>query len=233
MALMFQVGLVGDYNPRVTAHQAIPRAIQMASCVLGCAIEPTWLPTSELAKDEGIDLGRFDGLWSVPASPYSSFDGALGAIRYARERQVPFLGTCGGFQHAVLEYARNVLGHVDAGHLELDPSSRVPLFGPLSCSLLEVDGKIHFTPDSEIARIYGCSSATERYHCRFGMDSSYLSWFRGGPLAVTGFDEAGEPRAVELVGHPFFIGTAFQPERSALAGRPHPLIVAFARALAK
>jgi CTP synthase (UTP-ammonia lyase) len=233
MALMFHVGLVGDHNSGVTAHQAIPRALQIASGVLGCAIEPTWLPTSELARDEGIDLGRFDGLWSVPATPYASFDGALRAIRYARERQTPFLGTCGGFQHAVLEYARNVLGHLDAGHLELDPSARVPLFGPLTCSLVEVDGEIRFTPDSEIARIYGRSSANESYHCRFGMDPSYLSWFRGSPLAVTGFDEAGEPRAVELGGHPFFIGTAFQPERSALAGRPHPLIVAFARALAR
>jgi CTP synthase (UTP-ammonia lyase) len=229
----FQVGLVGDYNSAVTAHRAIPPALQMASGVLGCAIEGTWLPTTELVKAGAIDLGGFDGIWVVPASPYRSTEGALNAIRYARAMQVPFLGTCGGFQHAVLEYARNVLGHADADHSELDPATAVPLLAPLSCSMVEVDGRIHFTPMSEIAGIYGCSSATERYHCRYGMNPAYLSWFRGSPLAVTGVDEAGEPRVIELAGHRFFIGTAFQPERSALAGQPHPLIVAFARALAR
>jgi CTP synthase (UTP-ammonia lyase) len=229
----FQVGLIGDCDSQVTAHQAIPRALQIASGVLGCAIEETWLETKVLADEGAIDLARFDGLWAVPATPYRSADGALRAIRHAREQQVPFLGTCGGFQHAVLEYARHVLNHPDAGHLELDPSAGAPLFSLLSCSLVEVDGKIHFAQDSHIAGIYGRSSATERYHCRYGMNPACLSWFAHSRLAVTGTDDAGEPRAVELGGHPFFIGTAFQPERSALAGQPHPLIVAFAGALAR
>ena len=138
-----------------------------------------------------------------------------------------------GFQHAVLEYARNVLGRQEAGHAELDPATTVPLLAPLSCSMVEVDGRIDFTPDSHIAGIYGCSSAIERYHCRYGINPAYRSWFKNGPLAVSGVDAAGEARAMELGGHRFFIGTAFQPERSALAGRPHPLIVAFAGALAR
>jgi CTP synthase (UTP-ammonia lyase) len=229
----FRVGLVGDYNAQVTAHQAIPRALRLASGVLGCAIEETWLPTSELADTHGIDLSGFCGLWAVPATPYGSTEGALHAIRYAREQQIPFFGTCGGFQHAVLEYARNVLGHRDADHAELEPSTRVPLIAPLSCSMVEADGTIHFTANSQIARIYECSSATERYHCRYGMNPAYVAWFDDSPLTVTGVDEAGEPRAVELTGHRFFIGTAFQPERSALAGQAHPLVVAFARALAQ
>jgi CTP synthase (UTP-ammonia lyase) len=227
------VGLVGDYSAKVTAHQAIPRALRLASAVLGCAIEETWLPTADLAAGGATDLSAFDGLWAVPASPYRSTEGALDAIRYARERQIPFLGTCGGFQHAVLEYARNALGHVDADHGELDPSTGVPLIAPLSCSMVEADGEIHFTANSQIARIYGCPSATERYHCRYGLNPAYAPWFDDGPLTVTGVDEAGEPRAVELADHCFFIGTAFQPERSALAGMPHPLVVAFARALAQ
>jgi CTP synthase (UTP-ammonia lyase) len=229
----FRVGLVGDYDAQVTAHQAIPRALQIASGVLGCAIEEAWLPTAELAEGRAADLSGFDGLWAVPATPYRSTEGALGAIRYAREQHLPFLGTCGGFQHVVLEYARNALGHRDADHGELDPSTSVPLIAPLSCSMVEVDGKVHFTANSQIARIYGCSSATERYHCRYGMNPAYVAWFDNSPLTVTSVDDAGEPRAVELAGHRFFIGTAFQPERSALAGRPHPLVVAFAGALAQ
>src|SRR5437868_1505506 len=109
----FRVGLIGDFDPAVAAHEAVPRALEIAGAAIGCTIEPTWLPTTELATP-GVDLRRFDGVWAVPASPYRSTDGALTSIRFARTRRIPFLGTCGGFQHAVLEYARNVLGHNEA-----------------------------------------------------------------------------------------------------------------------
>jgi CTP synthase (UTP-ammonia lyase) len=230
-----QVGLVGDYSPAVTAHRAIPRALRIGSAVLGCDVEETWLATPSLAQGGAIDLSRFHGLWCVPASPYERFDGAIRAIRYAREHDVPFLGTCGGFQHAVIEFARNVLGH-DADHAEMNPSTAVPLFAPLSCSMVEVDARIHFSSGSQMADIYGCSSVVERYHCNFGMNPAYASWFERGPqqtMTVCGVDDEGCPRAVELAGHPFYMGTAYQPERSALAGRPHPLIVAFLGALSQ
>jgi CTP synthase (UTP-ammonia lyase) len=228
-----RVGLIGDYSASVVAHQAIGPSLQIASAVLGCAIEETWLPTSDLEGAGTVNLDRFDGFWSVPATPYRSFSGALRAIRYARERQRPFLGTCGGFQHAVLEYASNVLGHPEAEHAELNPTTTAPLFGLLACSLVEANGRVLFTPHSRIAGIYGGLAAVERYHCRYGMNPAYLQWFADSEMVVSGVDESGEPRAVELNGHAFFVGTAYQPERSALAGQPHPVIVAFARALAR
>ena len=232
MTVSLQVGLVGDYSSAVAAHRAIPRALRIASAVLGCDVEETWLPTASLAGDDAIDLTRFDGLWCVPASPYESFDGAIRAIRFAREHDVPFLGTCGGFQHAVIEFARNVLGR-DAAHAEIDPSAAMPLFAPLSCSMVEVDARVHFSPGSQLAEIYGCTSVMERYHCNFGMNPAYLAWFQGSSLALSGVDDEGLPRAVELAGHPFFLGTAYQPERSALEGQPHPLVVAFVGALSQ
>jgi CTP synthase (UTP-ammonia lyase) len=211
-----RVGLVGDYNPAVTAHRAIPAALRIASGVLGCFVEETWLPTMALAEEGGLDLAPFEGLWCVPASPYDSCDGALRAIRHAREQRVPFLGTCGGFQHAVLEFARHVLGH-DAHHAELNPSAAAPLFAPLSCSMVEVDARIHLSAGSQIAEIYGCPAVVERYHCNFGMNPSYASWFDGSAMTVSGVDDEGSPRAVELADHPFYFGTAYQPERSSLA----------------
>ncbi len=227
-----QVGLVGDYSPHVTAHRAIPPALRIASAVLGCEVEETWLPTNKLAKDPSKDLSRFQGLWCVPASPYENFDAALAAIQYAREHGVPFLGTCGGFQHAVIEFARNVLGR-EADHAEMNPYAAEPLFARLICSMIEVDARIHFTEGSLIAEIYGCLSVTEPYHCNFGMNPACASWFDDGSMSISGVDDDGYPRAVELAGHPFYVGTAFQPERSSLAGQPHPLIVAFVGALSQ
>ena len=228
-----RVGLVGDYSDRVTAHRAIPPALQIAAGVLECAVEEKWLPTDELAESGSIDLSQFDGIWCVPASPYRSFDGAMRAVGYAREHAVPFLGTCGGFQHAVIEYARHVLGHAEADHSELNPDAAVQLFAPLSCSMVEVDARIALAPGSRIADIYGCPSVVERYHCNFGMNTTYASWFERGALRISGVDDEGCPRAVELNNHPFYIGTAFQPERSSLIGQAHPLIVAFVGALSQ
>ena len=117
----YRVALVGDYNPAVIAHQAIPEALRLSTSD-GKSIEGIWIHTSSI-RNAATDLRGFHGIWCVPASPYANMDGALGAIRFARESGVPFLGTCGGFQHAVVEYARNVLGWADADHAETAPQA--------------------------------------------------------------------------------------------------------------
>ena len=78
-------------------------------------------------------------------------DGALRAIRFAREQRVPFLGTCGGFQHAVIEYARHALGRADAGHAETTPGAERAVLGALACSLVEVSDEVRLQPGSRIA----------------------------------------------------------------------------------
>ena len=128
-----QVGLIGDRDDGVVAHRAIPLALEMAADACGVTVEPAWVPTDQVGG--GGALAEFDGLWCVPASPYRSEDGALAAIRVARERHVPFLGTCGGFQHAVLEYARNAIGWTDATHAETAPQAGRQVIVPLLCSL--------------------------------------------------------------------------------------------------
>jgi CTP synthase (UTP-ammonia lyase) len=221
---------VGDHNPSVTAHAAIPKALDINGRACGCDVATTWLPTESLEGGPEPRLRGFDGLWCVPASPYNSMQGALWAIQFARESKLPFLGTCGGFQHAVLEFARNVLGHAEAAHAEVDPGAAMPLIAPLSCALVETEGEIHFAQQTRIAAIYGAEPATETYHCSFGLDFRFASLFGGSAMVISAVDAAGEPRAVELNGHPFFVGTAFQPERSALRGLAHPLISAFVAA---
>jgi CTP synthase (UTP-ammonia lyase) len=221
------IGLIGDRNDAVTAHRAIPVAIALAAEALGLAVEPEWLPTQSIDSSR---LARFDGLWCVPASPYISMEGALRGIRFARESQTPFLGTCGGFQHAIVEYARNVLGWTDADHAETSSHGARDVVAPLLCSLVEVTDRIRFTADSLIARAYGTDSATEGYHCNYGMNPEFRDGLMGATLRISALDEQGDVRAVELVDHPFFVATLFQPERAALHGRVPPLVAAFLRA---
>jgi CTP synthase (UTP-ammonia lyase) len=224
------IGLIGDYNASVPAHQAIPVALHHAAEVCGIGVEFEWVPTEEVVALSRI--ARFDGLWCVPASPYRSMDGALLAIQHAREAAVPFLGTCGGFQHAVIEYARNVLGWVDAEHAETSPDSARAVISPLECALVEAIGTVRLFAGSRIAAAYGTHQTTEGYRCRYGLNPKFRAELVAGPLRAVADDDTGEVRAVELDDHPFFVATLFQPERAALKAQAAPLVEAFVRACA-
>lgn len=226
-----RIALVGDYSPQVIAHQAIPKAIEIARTSLGLAVESAWIATSSLNKGASSELQEYNGLWCVPASPYESMTGALDAIRHARENHIPFFCTCGGYQHAVLEFARNVLGYTQADNVEVNPAAEMPLIAPLSCALVEQSDNIEFDMESKIAAIHGATQVTEKYHCSYGVAAEYVSIFDKSELDFVGFDVQGDPRAIEIKSHPFFIGTDYQPERSALTGISHPLIEAFVSAV--
>jgi CTP synthase (UTP-ammonia lyase) len=226
-----RIGLIGDHDPAVTAHQAIPPALGLAAASLSDAdVEPVWLPTNAIDPTNLSSLSGFDGLWCVPASPYASTEGALAAIGYAREKGIPFLGTCGGFQHALIEYAKNVAGIIDAEHAETAPDAEVLLVSRLSCSLVEERGEILLQEGSAARQIYARDRTVEGYHCSFGLNPAYERALQEAGLCFTGRDEAGEVRVLELPGHPFFMATLFQPERSSLRGETHPLVRAFVQA---
>ena len=225
-----RIALVGDYNPAVTAHRAIPKALQLSAQRLGIQVEPDWISTSTIRSNAEPVLGHA-AVWCVPASPYASMDGALTAIRHARELRTPFLGTCGGFQHAILEYVRNVLGHAAAEHAETAPGAAMTVIAPLTCSLIEKSRIVLFAEGSRLRTIYGRAEADEEYHCNYGLNPAYERLIADSPdLQISARDSAGEVRAVELAGHTFFIATLFQPERSGLRGVDHPLINAFVAA---
>ncbi|MGF6204046.1 CTP synthase C-terminal region-related (seleno)protein [Pseudomonas frederiksbergensis] len=226
-----RIALIGDYDPQVTAHQAIPIALGMAAEHSGLDVQFQWLATDRIHADTPLE--HFDGFWCVPASPYRDMDGALRAIRFAREHQRPFLGTCGGFQHAVLEYARNVLGWADAEHGETSPEAARALLTPLTCSLVEAVDSIHLVEGSLIATAYETSEVHEGYRCRYGVNPQFEQALLNGQLNAVGHDSNGDLRAVELQGHPFFVATLFQPERAALKGTLPPLVGALIDACAK
>ncbi|KZN49305.1 CTP synthase C-terminal region-related (seleno)protein [Pseudoalteromonas luteoviolacea] len=222
--------LIGDFDPSVPAHQGIPLSLDIAAEDLKLKVTATWLGTDKV-KD--TDLSQFDGIWCVPKTPYADPDGALMAIRYARENLLPFLGTCGGFQHVVVEYARNVIGWSDAAHGESEPDASRQVISPLSCALVETTEQINLFEHSQLAGIYGTPSIHEGYRCRYGLNTAFREALLQGPLVASADDDTTEIRAVELTIHPFFIATLFQPERAALSDKRSPLIAAFVNACAQ
>jgi CTP synthase (UTP-ammonia lyase) len=226
---MPQIAIVGDYNPHNETHVATDAAIGHAAAALACDVRAEWLGTSQLAGREAATLAAYDGIWIGPGSPYRSMDAALAAIRFARENSRPLIGTCGGFQHIVLEYGRNVLGFQDAQHAETDPYASTLFITKLPCSLAGKRLEIRLTPGSLAANLYGQQCVDERFYCNFGLNPEYQRELVAAGLRVTGVDEAGAARIVEIATHSFFLGTLFVPQALSTAEQPHPLVVGFIR----
>lgn len=223
-----KIAVIGDYRPDVIAHQGInrsPELLRHREPVLAWE----WRHSTTLVGEPSRFLDEFTGIWVVPASPYANPDGVFRTIRYAREARVPFLGTCGGFQHAVIEFARNVLG-LDAEHAETAPDAALQMITPLSCSMVEQTGVVRPIVGTRIAELYGQREGSEGYHCNYGLNPDFVSRLQEGGMVVSALDDAGEVRAMELPDHPYYLITLFQPERRALKGEVHPVVSGFIQA---
>ena len=218
--------ILGDYDPRSETHALTDAALDHARDALGADLRIRWLATPKIERSA---LERAAGLLIAPGSPYADMPKVLDAIRYARENGLPCLGTCGGFQHVLLEYARNVLGFQDASHAEYDPYASRLFISRLACSLAGKEMSLRLEAGSKAAEAYGSLHASERYYCNFGVNPEYVDAIRVGPLRVTGFDGDDEFRVVEYPDHPYFVATLFVPQARSRPGAPHPL----ARALVK
>jgi CTP synthase (UTP-ammonia lyase) len=223
------IALVGDYSPEIIAHEAIPRALELAGSAAGVKASWRWFPTEEI-NDPARDLAGCAAVWVVPGSPYANMRGALDAIGWARKTGRLFLGTCGGFQHALIEFARNVAGLIAADHAESNAHANTLVVTQLACPLVEKTGALHFASGCRLQRAFASTQASEVYHCSYGLNAAYRTQLENAGLCFSGFDDVGEVRAFELPSHPFFIGTLFQPERSVFRGEVHPLIRAFVQA---
>ena len=228
------LAIVADFNSESKSHLATNDAIAHSAAKVGSAVEPRWIGTAELVRTEALkQLREFAGMWIGPGSPYASMEGALSAIYFARENGIPLLGTCGGFQHIILEYARNVLGFADAEHEESAPEASRLFISRLACSLAGRTMSLTLQPGSMLARIYGRTTVQEEYLCNFGVNPDYVDTLRSGALKVVASDVEGVIRAVELPDHPFFVGTLFLPQHRSTASSPHPLVSAFLSACLK
>ncbi|MGZ5030437.1 MAG: CTP synthase C-terminal region-related (seleno)protein [Methylobacter sp.] len=220
------IALLGDYIPTYSPHISTNAAIKHAQSQLDVELTAEWIAT----EDIGPKLFKhYSGIWVAPGSPYKNIEKTLWAIRHARENHIPCFGTCGGFQHMVIEYARNVLGFKDAQHGEYDPYASSLFISQLACSLAGRKMQLNFVPGSQVAALYVSLSAKESYYCNFGVNPDYIDELKQGTLNVSGSDDEGEVRVIEHSEHPFFIGTLFVPQEHSTPDKPHPLVAAFVK----
>ncbi|HEY3615440.1 MAG TPA: hypothetical protein VGK96_01430 [Candidatus Sulfotelmatobacter sp.] len=240
-----RIGILGDFNTEFRSHHATTDSLQHAARKLQIKVESEWLPTASLTADTAEKkLESFDGLWAAPGSPYTSFDGMLKGIEFARRRDWPFLGTCGGFQYAFIEFARNVLHIADADSAENNSGSKNIIIYPVACPVpdrksgaLKLSGAIpdiRLRPGSYLQSFYGKDKekVTEEFFCNFEInpDFEWAAMEAGFPVVARG--EQGEIRAIESPTHRFYLATLFQPQLSSTEKKPHPIVLAFVQAAA-
>jgi CTP synthase (UTP-ammonia lyase) len=221
-----RVALLGEYNPSSETHIATDAAISHSAQVLDARIEAEWISSRVITPELVSD---FDGLWVTPGPPHVDMERSLAAIRHAREQGIPTFGNCGGFQLIVLEVARNLFGIHDAQHEEYSSSAPVKVVIPLSCSLRGQELPIQIAEKSVAGELYQRTQIVERYYCSFGINLVYRSHFCSNIVTISGVDESGEIRVLELPRHPFFLATLYVPQVQSSTASPHPLVTGFIR----
>ena len=228
MQMQLNIGIIGDYDGR-PSHLATQEALYHCADKLGLEMVYTWLPTPDFENSRREPEG-YDGFWCAPGSPYKSMKGAINAIQFAREGDYPFIGTCGGFQHAAIEYGGNVLG------IEELKDSNFNLYEPnnyitaLSCSLIGQTKALKIDRASILHSVYESTDITESYNCSMELNKDFQNRLDSNGFRVIGVDENREARIVTIPDKRFYLATLFQPQLSSTAYIPHPMILAYLRA---
>jgi len=210
------IAALGDRDPAYLTHREIDATIALAP-------EIRWVGT------DGADIEGYDGLWVLPGTPYRDEAAALAAIRFAREQGMPILGTCGGFQHMALEYARNAAGITGAAHAESDPDGETLVVGELSCSLVGQERVVRPVTGTRLAAICGDEPFVGFHYCGYGLVPGMAEQL--GLVVGAHADDAGV-EAFELPGHPFYLATLFQPQvGTSERGAVHPVLEALRAAV--
>ena len=245
-----RIGLTGKYlGPRDT-YASIHNAIEHASTSLGMKAEVVDIDTEDIETGElyvGTEIGGVSGIIVPGGFGIRGAEGKITGIRYARERGVPFLGLCYGFQMAAIEYARNVCGLPGANTTENKPDAEDPVICLLP-EQYEIEGiggnmrlgglDIELREDSRVYELYRGSRlmnshglVRERFRHRYELNPKYRDTLESGGLVFSGW-APNQPimQALELEDHPFFIGVQYHPEFTSRPSEPNPLFVGFMEA---
>jgi CTP synthase (UTP-ammonia lyase) len=217
------IALVGDRQPAHASH----RELDAVRGQLGEGVAAEWIATD---SDRVRDLREFDGIWLVPGSPYADDSAAYEAVRWARENDVPFVGTCGGLQYAVVEHFRNVLGVVDASHAESDGSDASNVVHALACSLQGEQRLVRPVAGTRFSALVDDTAFLGMHYCSYGPGVDEVERLVEAGMVVEATAEDAGAEVLELPSNRFFMLTLFQPQVGALAGKPlHPLLREFVR----
>jgi CTP synthase (UTP-ammonia lyase) len=222
---MKNIFVLGDRNASSVTHRELDAAITL----MPRGVSAQWVGTDTPAA---MRTSEADAVWAVSGSPYRNDGAVYSAIKSARESGQPFLGTCGGFQYAIVEFARNVAGIADAGHAETAPDGSNLVVGRLACSLIGQERHVTAVPGTRMYDLCGNAPFVGFHWCNYGLAPAYADRLAEHGLVIAARADDAGVEAVELPNHRFFLATLFQPQIGSVVGKPlHPVIEAFVAAI--
>jgi CTP synthase len=237
------IAIVGKYVEYEDSYKSLKEALTHGALAGNLKLEVKWIEAEKLESEHPGDrsyeskLAGFDGILVPGGFGKRGIEGMLNAIRYAREKQVPYFGICLGMQTACIEFARNVCGLKDANSTEFDPASPHRIIYKLRelLGVEEMGGTMRLgawtcilQEDSLAAKAYGATEISERHRHRYEFNREYETKLTGAGLRISGATpDATYVEIVELPGHPYFLGCQFHPEFKSKPLEPHPLFREF------
>ena len=234
------IGIVGKYVEYEDSYKSLKEALVHGSLAHNLKLQLNWVEAEGLECDEAsrdAQLEEYDGILVPGGFGKRGIEGMLQAIRYAREKKVPYFGICLGMQTACIEYARNVCGLEDANSSEFDPATPHRVIYKLRelRGVEELGGTMRLgawtckiEPGTLANRTYGQLEISERHRHRYEFNREYESTLVAGGLRISGSTPDGTyVEMVEIPDHPYFIGCQFHPEFKSKPLEPHPLFKAF------
>jgi CTP synthase len=240
------IAIVGKYVEYEDSYKSLKEALTHGALSQNLQLKIHWIEAEGLEAESPGDrsyesqLTGYDGILVPGGFGKRGIEGMLNAIRFAREKQVPYFGICLGMQTACIEFARNVCGLKDANSSEFDPATEHRIIYKLRelLGVEEMGGTMRLgawacqlQPDSLAARAYGVTDISERHRHRYEFNREYEALLTGGGLRISGSTpDQTYVEIVEIPGHPYFLGCQFHPEFKSKPLEPHPLFREFIKA---
>ena len=237
-----KIALIGKYVELRDAYKSIAEAIIHAGATNECKVRVEWIH-SEKINEENIErkLKGCQGIIIAPGFGHRGIEGKIIAAKYARELQIPFFGICLGMQIAVIEFARNILKMNGADSTEMNQLTEFPVIDLMDeqKGIVDKGGTMRLgsydcilKKDSNSFKAYGRTKIAERHRHRYEFNNAYLSKFEKAGMRATGFNpDTNLVEVIEIPDHPWYVGVQFHPEYSSTVLRPHPLFIAFIKAV--
>ncbi|HEX5335699.1 MAG TPA: CTP synthase [Propionicimonas sp.] len=245
------IALVGKYIDLPDAYLSVSEALRAGGFANWAKVNIRWVASDSCETPAGAiaALGDVDGICVPGGFGIRGVEGKLGALRYARENQVPTLGLCLGLQCMVIEAARNLLGLEDAASTEFEPETHAPVIATMAEQVAIVSGlgdmgasmrlgayPADLVPGSLVAQRYGSTRVSERHRHRYEVNNAYRDDLAAKGLHISGTSPDGN--LVEFVEldrtlHPYYVGTQAHPELKSRPTQPHPLFVGLIEAAVK
>jgi CTP synthase len=238
-----RLAIVGKYVQLNDAYLSLREALHHGAWATGCDLHIDLIDSEDVEKQGTrlLDAGRYDGILVPGGFGKRGIEGMILAAGYARTNNLPYLGICLGMQVASIEFARNVLGIVDADSQEFRPEAKdlVIYLMPSQKGVQKLGGTMRLgvyentvTPGSRVAEAYGTSTLSERHRHRYEFNNEYRTAFEANGMRVAAvYPEEDLVESLELDAHPFFVGVQFHPELASKPLQPGPLFVAFVKAM--